>query len=709
MTFIHASLLAGMALIALPIILHLMMRRKPTHLEFPALRFIQKKHDANRRRLNLRHWLLLLLRIGLIALLAFALARPSVKLGIVGGSQEAPVAAAMVFDAAPHMAYRHENRTRLEVAQDFGQWLLRQLPEESEIAVIDTRGGALPAFQPDRGAAKDRIGHLEIVANAQPLPTVLSAACKLLVQSKLERKELYIFTDLARSAWPDERIAELRRKIGELGVGVFVIDVGVLHPVDCSIAGLKLSGETLPNHSSLSIEARVACVGEAATRSVEMFQLDANRKPVRCGVQTVEAKPGEQRPVEFHLSDLTVGVHQGYLRLTGQDGLPAGDAQFFTVEVQPAWRVLMAAPKPPKEYGLFLSEALAPAAFRRQGRARFACDFCDIAELGKQNLTNYAGVCLLDPTPMAPAVWQKLADYAADGHGVAVFLGRNAAPIDTFNEPEAQRLLPGKLVRQVHRPDGDLWLAPNDYQHPILSVFRDRAGSIPWDAFPVFRYWQFSDVKKGVGSLFAYNDRQPAMFEQPIGKGRVITMTTPVSDRPNRQPWNLLPIDECWPFLILMNQTATYLVGGNDAVWNYLAGQTVILRLDETSRRQSYMLYSPDGLTLPYPADLNRRDLIVTATEHVGNYRLRSGGAGGVDLGFSVNYAPEMVQLDRMSDVELSALLNPVKFQIARTRDQIDRDISTGRVGRELFPSLIVMVALLLALEMLVSNRFYKE
>jgi hypothetical protein len=453
----------------------------------------------------------------------------------------------------------------------------------------------------------------------------------------------------------------------------------------------------------------VACVGEPAVRSIEMVLLGADGKPVKSGVQTVEAVPGKLRPVEFRLGDLATGTHQGYLRLAGQDGLAAGDTRFFTVEVKPAWRVLMAAPKPAKDYALFLAEALAPAAFRKQGVARFDCDVCDLAELANRPLADYAGVCLLDPTPLGPAVWQKLADYATDGHGVAIFLGRNAAPTDTFNEPEAQQLLPGKLARQVKRPDGDFWLAPRDFQHPILAVFRDRAGSIPWDAFPVFRYWEFAEIKKGVGVVLPFNDGRPAMFERPIGKGRAIVMTTPVSDRPARSPWNLLPVDECWPFMILMNQTAAYLVGSGDQQWNYLAGQTVVVRLDEASRRRSYMLYAPDGLTTPYPADLNRRDLTITTTDRVGNYRLRAGGDHGVDLGFSVNYAPEQIRLDRLTDAELSALFSPVKFQLARTREQIDRDISTGRVGRELFPPLILMVALVLALEMLVSNRFYKE
>jgi len=71
--------------------------------------------------LRLRHLLLLLLRAAAIALLALALARPSLestsKLSDVLGSQESPVAAALVFDTAPHMQYR-QKETRLEAARN---------------------------------------------------------------------------------------------------------------------------------------------------------------------------------------------------------------------------------------------------------------------------------------------------------------------------------------------------------------------------------------------------------------------------------------------------------------------------------------------------------------------------------------------------------------------------------------------------------------
>ena len=162
----------------IPIILHLLMRQKPKLLEFPALRFIQKRHDTNQRRLRLRHLLLLLLRAGAIALLALALARPSIKFSSRLGSQESPVAAALIFDAAPHMQYRREKKTRLEAAQEIGQWLLAQLPPESQVAVFDS-GMSPRSFDVDRGLSKQRIEKLEVVPNPQSLNQIVGEAAQV--------------------------------------------------------------------------------------------------------------------------------------------------------------------------------------------------------------------------------------------------------------------------------------------------------------------------------------------------------------------------------------------------------------------------------------------------------------------------------------------------------------------------------------------------
>ncbi len=83
MTFVNLSLLLGAVLIGVPIVLHLVMRQQPKQLIFPALRFLQKRHESNRRTLRLRHWLLLLLRCLVVALAALALAPPQREFQLV--------------------------------------------------------------------------------------------------------------------------------------------------------------------------------------------------------------------------------------------------------------------------------------------------------------------------------------------------------------------------------------------------------------------------------------------------------------------------------------------------------------------------------------------------------------------------------------------------------------------------------------------------
>jgi hypothetical protein len=74
-----------------------------------------------------------------------------------------------------------------------------------------------------------------------------------------------------------------------------------------------------------------------------------------------------------------------------------------------------------------------------------------------------------------------------------------------------------------------------------------------------------------------------------------------------------------------------------------------------------------------------------------------------------VNLAPEQTQLDRLDDKQAKELFGPFKVPIARSREQINRSINIARVGRELYPPLIFLVAMVLAMEYFVANRFYKE
>ena len=782
MAFVNVSLIFGGLLVAIPVVLHLVMRQQPKPLEFPALRFVKQRRDANRRKLQLRHWLLLLLRMLAIALLAAALARPSVHsrdlgnwiiVGVLGamvlvagvltlvsvvqrrgrvavggsatalsllmialswmlmtalrrspaapiGNQQAPVAAVLVFDSSPRMQYLWQNQTRLARAHEIARWLIRQLPPDSEVAVASSR--AVDAvFAVDLAAAERLIERMETTGAPVPLTRAAAAAVRLAASSSRSRKEVYVFTDLTRAAWEAESAEALERALNEVDdVLVYVVDVGVERPRNVALGDVRLSAEVLPRAGELGVETEVSCTGKGAAQTVELYleEPDVERPLLVDGKmllpelrlrsqQIVEVPEDGSVAVSFRLSGLELGTHQGQLRLAAQDALALDDVRYFTVEVQQASPVLVLAP--PGVVARFFTEAIAPYEFRERGEAEFDCTVQEQAELPNLDLEGYAAVCLLDPVPMTPPDWDKLAAYVRTGGGLAVFLGHNA-DTTSFNDPAATRVLGGRVVRQWRSP-GDVFLTLRDGSHPVTRAFRDIATSVPWTHFPIYRHWVLEDFTPEASLVIPYSNNKPALVEVALGRGRVLVMTTPVSDPARlrgRQPWNELPTGEdAWPYVVLVNEMMRYLVNTAGVKLNYLAGQTVVLPNSRARDPERYQLFTPLG----QPQDVTAREgrIVVKFTEYPGAYRLKGVRGGPVVRGFSVNLPKSATDLTRLARDELDRILGPDRYHYARSEDEIVLGVGEARMGREFYPLLMLLAAGVLALEHILANRFYRR
>ncbi len=419
MSFIHLPVFAiGSLFVAAPILLHLMMRRKPRPLVFPALRFVKKRQVVNQRRLQLRHWALLALRCLAVLATAVALARPVVASAAMGlwlligclavalsavigllylalqrgrGSllanllslaalllligltgliwkaataennlplvdAEAPVAAVLLFDSSPRMGLIKENKTRLEVAQDLAKWLLRQLPRDSQIAIMDTHIGG-SAFAVDRTAAATEINGLEISFTVQPIPRMIEAATLLLAEAEEERREIYIFTDLTERSWRSENASALTESLAQPNAPlIYLLDVGEPLPRNLSLANMALSRQHIARNAPLRVTTELKSQGLAGIRNVELLleTPDPNLPMIVDGKAvlpqekmrgqrelTIEAD--ESAVVDFSVSGLDVGLHHGQVRVRGGDGLSIDDTQYFTLEVHPAWPLLVVA------------------------------------------------------------------------------------------------------------------------------------------------------------------------------------------------------------------------------------------------------------------------------------------------------------------------------------------------------------------------------
>lgn len=782
MGLLNASLLLGALFVAVPIVLHMTMRPRPKRLLFPAIRLVAPRQEANQRRLNWKRWMLLALRCGLIVLLALALARPTVGSQLVGawlaagglgavavaagvlaglaaaqgrgrwltlglatvaaglllaaggvalaayrqspgglGHQADPVAAVLLFDTSPRMAYRLENRQRLEQASETARWIISQLPAESEVAVLDSRSRNA-VFSVDPSAAAKSVERLDVTYVPRPLSSLVADGVRLARSSVRERRELYLFTDMNARAWRDEAWQEVRNELQQGDdVAIYVIDVGVDQPRNVGCGELRLSSELVPRDGELAIDTELRSTGFRGERIVELYleQPDLQRPLIRDGQvllpesqqrgrQACTLSEDGAQPLQFRVKGLPPGVHHGRVKVLGQDALSIDDERYFAVQVQEAWPLLLAAGKDASLR--FVAESLAPYEMREQGTARFDCVQARVEDLANYELEQFAAVVLLDPPPLADEEWQRLAAFVRSGHGLAIVLGSQAGTGEEYSGA-AEQLLAGHLARVWRTGGRDVFLSPSDYQHPVTAAFRDIATNVPWNLFPVFRHWDLEPLAADAHAIVRFNNGRPALLERPVGSGKVVTVTTPLSDTarpPGRASWNELAFGENpWPQFILVNELLLYLVSSGEQRLNYLAGQPAVLPRREQVDPERFQLFPPRGE--PYDVLATERAISVRFTELPGAYRLKGNRGGIVQRGFAVNVPLEASDLERAPREVLAEALGEGRAQVLRDRQQIERAQGRQRVGREFYPLLMLLVALVLGLEQTTANRFYRR
>jgi hypothetical protein len=296
-----------------------------------------------------------------------------------------------------------------------------------------------------------------------------------------------------------------------------------------------------------------------------------------------------------------------------------------------------------------------------------------------------------------------------------VFPGRNVTRVSEFNTAAARELLGVTLRMQARAPDGDLWLTVPNYESPVLRPFRELdAAEIPWHAVPIFRYWHVDELAAGTDVVMQYSDGRPAMVTRPLGQGNVIVMTTPVSDLPDENAWNLLPtsIEASWLFVMLSDGITQFLLGLGEHHYNYLTGQLVTLRPNIAQWPASCIVMPPQGEGVRVPTDSLRQVITYNATEQPGNYTVASGGTSGgtsrLQTGFSINAPAQTWNLTRVTPEQAKAICGD-QLRITNDHATLEVGMSQSRTGRELFPLVMLLVLGVFVAEYCVSNRFYAE
>jgi Aerotolerance regulator N-terminal len=192
--FLHPWALAGLVAAAIPVLLHLLARREPPTVVFPAVRYLITTTREHQRRLKLQNLLLLLLRMLLIVALVLAAAGPTLPLRGVPG--HAPGALVVILDNSPSSGAVVAGSPRLAQLRAAAREVLERATPEDAVWLITAEG--IPQ-RGDTRALAEQVRSLPVSPRRLDLGAAITAADEVLAPES-RPGSIVLLTDLQATA-----------------------------------------------------------------------------------------------------------------------------------------------------------------------------------------------------------------------------------------------------------------------------------------------------------------------------------------------------------------------------------------------------------------------------------------------------------------------------------------------------------------------------
>lgn len=692
--FSNALFLAALAGLGIPVVIHLLLKRKTERVRFSTIRFFVPQDLQASSRRKLRNLLLLSLRLLILALLVLAFARPFLPTGSASPGTRRPKQVVVVLDESLSLQAVDDGAPRWTRAVQAARDALKALQPGDRAALVSCEGKArvISGLAP----AEAVIGQLETRKpswGAADLSEGLREAVRVLAAGDSRASSsVVVVSDFQRSG------------MGTLATVPVPDSIDVqLRPVgDLASPNLAVSELALASDAGSPTGAVVVHHGDREIPGLKTeFWVDGKLR----SESPVSLKPGSSTNVALSLSGLRPGWHDLEFRIHPSDTLPGDDSRFETVFVADPIPVLLVEGRPRgrsfEAQTFFAAAALDPLfGTTNAGLGGFELRTVTPTEVASA-LVPVAGkrppeVVLLPGLRSLPAEARRaLIGFASAGGGVLVFVNDDVTA-NGFNADYAGLLPVALRAVESASPESPWRLGDFDPAAPGFAPFRPaNSGNL---ALPQFlrRFTVVPSENSVVSARF--EDGVPLLVGGEVGRGRVLLVNSSADTS-----WNDWPKHKT--FVPWLRHAVQFLARQPDAGsvrtgTTLEAGREEPLDLGASAAKAPLRLVGPGARTFNTTADA--RGQVDPGPLTPGIWSVRT--TEGRELTrFSVNAAS--------SEADLAAL-RPDEFQAQLRREPaimsagVGAALFGGSPGRQEFWRPLLLAALaLLVLETLLSNR----
>jgi len=541
--FTNSVFLWGAAAVALPVLIHLLTRRRSRLIEFPAVRYLREAAAGRQALHRLRTALVLGFRCLAIAALVLLFTRPFIKAGGLTDEAQAGRRIAVVIDATLSMQQVIGGVSLFDRAKTETADLLRGLPAGTEVVILIAGARSnplLPSLSANIPALHRRL--------AQAAPTMahgfLADAAADAFRRLGDAGSVYIFSDFQHTSWHGAAISPPE------GISVYFRPVGDQPADNLAVTQLAVSPSFPVVNEPVTVEATVLNGTDKPLQEnlLLKFGEEAQRKRVRLD-------PFETGEVRFHFTMRKTGQFAGSVKLARNDSLEADNCRYFSIEARAASTVLIVSDQNPQDTAAapyYLSAAVSPFNQSTSGTQAVCrhsqdldADIIDAAQI----------FVLYPPASLAPETAALMFHRVAGGAGLLTFLDGSSSSglLNTMQAASDGRMAPpfkpGPYL-ETGPNGGHAWVDIQYGQNP-MKAFKQTANR-GLEKVRIKQYFQTTPVESDSGSVLArYADGSSALAATSVGSGRVLWANFSIRpDRSNLAASPLLPalIHECIAF-----------------------------------------------------------------------------------------------------------------------------------------------------------------
>jgi len=596
--FIHSSfVLPGAALIAAPILIHLINRMRYRRVRFAAMEFLLQSHQRNRRKLLLEQLLLLLLRCAAVLALVALIARPFFdpsQLLILQGEKTHHV---VLLDDSGSMRNRWGETSAFQAGLEVVQKLAAQGAAQAGtqeltlmlLSQIDQPLFSQRSLDPSfLSELDDKLQNLKATYRSLDLAAGLEAAGRELNKPAVARN-LHVISDFRARDWEqNSALAAILKDLDSDGIAVNLIKT--VPERSPNLAVTELSGSVHVAAANVPIRLRVGVRndGEQVAQNVRLAVLqDGVKLPLTIAISNLE--PGKEVFREFDVVFSETGKHEVRVVLPA-DSLEADNVRYLALDISEANPVLIISGDLTDSETLYLQDALAP----EKGITGFAPVIESIEFLRRQPLHPYQCIYMVNVPEIPADALRILENYVQSGGGLAWFLGPQVRP-SFYNDKlyrDGNGLFPAELatvaelVPDETNPAPDLEFA----DHPMFRAFQGQDNPFVADVhveryFSTPRDWKAPESVEVIARL---RNRAPIFLEHRFGQGRVVTCLTTVGT--NWTDWPRNP-----SYVLLQLELEKHIARNDRTLERRIVGEPIEISLDPAAYRTQIEIQAPDA------------------------------------------------------------------------------------------------------------------